>query len=754
MRNIKKRGATKAALLLVVALCCANSVLASNTGLSKDERVDAVEGVEGFGEVESVESVDGAESLDATEVGDTVVEGGLLLSGLHAVGRYKNGEVWLRWAPEVPKLWEAMLKKGVVIEKVVYTGKDDDTSYNRSYFALPPKSPADSVQIASHSDNTWISAMGELMFADSLEVGIGGRLRSLSQKIEAEQTRLSLALMISDLSYQAACIGKMGMKDTAVERDKTYLYRIYIPGMASDTAVVYVRPEKGILIPPLEILEAKFRNRSVELSWEGRFWSEICVGYNVEKAVGNGPFEVCNKQLITVLHKDYQKQSKLHYTDSLALNGKVFKYRITGVDLFGDTYIVSNEIKGMGEESANDIPNIIEAKATVNGGCTVTWSYPKEKENLIEKFTLYVKNSMYDEYRAVGSYDKKQRKAILLPTQIGPSSYFSIAVYGKKQEVYFSPVYFFQSKDTIAPQMPTNLIAMSDSGGEVKLLWSPSSSKDVEGYYIYKAMNKGGEAVQINAKLCNDTIFRDSICLLFWKPVYYHVRAVDFIGNTSESSNTVDVVQPNPNPLFPALFENCEYDDKEVRLSWTSSKDEDVKGYKLYLKVDESEWTMLKDFPLNSSKKAKQLASTDDTENGNKFTYAFPSERNIQTAYSFRLSVYSDRGEEVYSPSDYIVEQKVQMPKPRIQVYPLREKRCIVIQWSRAQYSNVSKAYIYRKVEGQKMELCRVITKDEWTKEMYIDANVKMNTQYQYSMQIETDDKTYSRFSEPTALSY
>ncbi|MDE6440682.1 MAG: hypothetical protein K2K51_06655, partial [Bacteroidales bacterium] len=200
---------------------------------------------------------------------------------LHAAGRVKDGMNWLRWAPETPGQWEQMLSQGVVVERYAYSA---DTVHFYTW-RRPPLSPADSLRFAEGADDLYVAAMGELLFADSLEIGPeGSRFSRLSQENEQRQTRFAMALLIGDRSYAAACAGLLGWRDSldGVDGASACLYRIYVPNAAMDTATVLLRPETGLLLPPQTLLTADFRDATVTLRWDCKLWSGLCGGYYVE----------------------------------------------------------------------------------------------------------------------------------------------------------------------------------------------------------------------------------------------------------------------------------------------------------------------------------------------------------------------------------------------------------------------------------------------------------------------------------------
>lgn len=714
--------------------------LAMGGGMAAAQK--ALEVAAGMDTLAAVEAVVPADTLAAAGMAEAV---GAARPKLHAVGRVKDGAHWLRWAPDGPAGWERLLRQGVVVERYAYTA--DMVSF--AEWRRPPLSSADSVAFAeavAETGDAWMAAMGELLFADSLEIGpSGGRFSRLSQELEQRQMRFAMALLIGDRSYAAACAGLLGWRDSlgggasdgsgAGPTPTAYVYRIYVPEADMDTAVVLLRPQDGLLLPPRTLLAADVRDRVVTLRWNSRFWGELCVGYYVERAVGNGPFEACNRHPIDVLQRDRAGAEELYYLDSLPERRKV-RYRVMGVDLFGDRYQVTGEAEAMAEAAGLSAPQMVQAVAGARGGVELSWRYPAAQEKALARFEVFVKDSMYGAYRSLGTVTAKTRRLAVPAGSLSASAYFSVAAYNHRGEVSYSPACFHQVKDTLPPLPPVAPVAYADTGGGVHLSWRPSPSQDAAGYLVLKSRRaEGGLPWQVHAEPLTDTVYTDSIDAVMWQAAYYYVAAVDHSGNVSALSAPVTVYPNRPNPISPALFDGCAAEEKRLKVRWFNSMDGHAVSCALYASVDGGEPQLVA---------RRRLGGTRPTADS--LYYPLPKGRAFDTRYRFLLAVESPTGDTVWAPQPYDFLHEATLTAPRLQAWPEREKRCVAVQWQTPPYAPLAKAYLYRKSGDEPYRLLKVLTPPDLSAELYADRAVDMNTAYAYRLQFETADGRYTPF--------
>ncbi len=100
-----------------------------------------------------------------------------------------------------------------------------------------------------------------------------------------------------------------------------------------------------------------------------------------------------------------------------------------------------------------------------------------------------------------------------------------------------------------AANSPTTL-ALAGNGvapiaHEVDLFWDPSSSPDVAGYNVYRAIQSGGPYMKLNPVLIVSTTYTDAT-VMSGTTYFYVVTAEDVNGVESQSSNEAVAVIPFP----------------------------------------------------------------------------------------------------------------------------------------------------------------------------------------------------------------
>jgi hypothetical protein len=119
--------------------------------------------------------------------------------------------------------------------------------------------------------------------------------------------------------------------------------------------------------------------------------------------------------------------------------------------------------------------------------------------------------------------------------QPGKTYYYAVGTIGSAQHPYAeslpSKTHTVSAQDVFPPAPPADFNTLPDSGS-VLLIWSPSSSRDVAGYKVYR-QEKGSKTRRIlNSELITEFSFRDTSADP-GKNWVYIIQAVDTFGNES-----------------------------------------------------------------------------------------------------------------------------------------------------------------------------------------------------------------------------
>ncbi|MEG1497861.1 MAG: hypothetical protein RRX93_00325 [Bacteroidales bacterium] len=697
--------------------------------------------------------------IDQNVFSDSV---GLLASQnptIYLTGKAKKQAVCLRWAVSSSPAWQIALRRGYVIEK--YSFKKNDTTTvisNEGVIHIAPFRGKDSSLLAKAAlQEDYVAVYAEAVYGEKPELNLKGisPWLKLAEEIEMEQMRFSIANLACDRSFRAACIVGMGYIDTNVKQDCFYLYRLCLDtlifGNRKDTALFFTDMSTYKELPPLQALQTHFADHCATLSWDIHFFDKICSGYYVERTLdGSGfrnKFVRLHSTPIMVLKQGEKKSNMLHYIDSLPDNQTKYIYRVMGVDIFGDVFQISEESGGRGEDRAYEKPFIESIQTKSSEMVEITWRFPKNKESLLQKYRIYVKKSMYADFEILeDNISPKVRTYTVKAASLPFSSYWLVQGVGKNGEFLESGTSFYEKKDTTPPLTVHNLKYKADTLGLVCLSWDRSLEEDIDGYRVFKSMGEDFNYMQITVDKIKDTCFFDTLSLRIRKPVFYKIIAIDKIGNESDFSLPISVKLPLPNPPVAAIFSLCRKEKEKLIITWYNSQDSDTKGHALYMRVDSSNWILLKDFPFFNG---KTVAISDS------FIFSIPV-RNYATTYAFNIVAYTTSPTEdtIHAPYWYKFKYKPSSFLPRLEAYPNREKGYMLLQWNGKNLHYAKTIYLYRKENKGALRLLVTLNREEFKKECYADFMVKMNTVYDYVMQIEYEDQIWSEFSKKCSVMY
>ena len=128
--------------------------------------------------------------------------------------------------------------------------------------------------------------------------------------------------------------------------------------------------------------------------------------------------------------------------------------------------------------------------------------------------------------------------------------------------------------------------------GTVELSWTDRQEAEVEGYRVYVSPNETGPYVRTGpetlASRYTDTGLINGV------PYYYAVTAVDSAGRETPMSRVakgtpLDLTSPAPPSGLTVL--SLDRESGVAELAWSTSAEEDIRGYKVYRSLNEGPWT-------------------------------------------------------------------------------------------------------------------------------------------------------------------
>lgn len=503
----------------------------------------------------------------------------------------KPTEIALRWAVDEPLAWQKANKVGFTLKRytLMRDGQFLQTPELKDLGVFLPKPEKDWENIIENNDKAAIIA--QAIFGESFEVEMGsqGELESIINKSQEIEQRFAFALMAADLDFEAAQIAGWGYVDKEVKPNERYVYSIEINSNTlhiEKGSAVASTMEAQPLPKPFDFIGI-FQDKRVILSWEYLQLKDVYTTYFIEKAEDGVNFLPLGDLPVMSMNND---SNGMIYIDSIAQNNKNYSYRIRGKTIFGEYGPYSDIISGLGIKSLEHTPRIISFDIDDNDIIKINWEFPKEAEKDISGFELlHSEDDRENSYKSVLQNIAPSTRD-LQTKSIAPSNYFKIKAIGKANDHRESFSILVQPNDTIPPEIPKGLKGKIDSTGIVHLEWLPNTEKDLEGYHIFRGIQKGDELVRITPQALTQTSYQDSVQLENLNShVYYYITATDIRKNQSEPSEIIELEKPDKVKPQAPVFTEYTIDEGKITLHWIKSISDDVAQHILYrIALDET----------------------------------------------------------------------------------------------------------------------------------------------------------------------
>nr|WP_315033176.1 hypothetical protein [uncultured Chryseobacterium sp.] len=520
----------------------------------------------------------------------------------------KKERIALRWAVDEPLAWQRANKTGYTLKRYVLSrnGKVLPQPEEKDLGIFKAASESEWKKAVEKNDNAAIVAQS--LFGDSFEVEIGekqGKLEGVVNKSAEIEQRFAYALMAADLDFEVAKLAGWGYVDTDVKPNERYLYTVSVIQEGQSTNRLPVSGEALAALTAIQELPkpldfiALFKDQTVTLSWEYLQLRETYTAYYVERAEEGSSFKELGDLPVMNMNDNEGKQTRgMIFVDSLKQNNTKFSYRIRGKTIFGDYGPYSDNISGAGKKSMEAAPRISELSMGEDESIALEWEFPKEAEKDIFSFEL-----LYSETDAQNTYKTIKNKIpvttrSLVTKSLSPSNYYKILVVGKGGDRRESFSVLAQPNDTTPPETPIDFKGKIDSLGIAHLQWKANTEKDLEGYHVFRGIQKGDELVRLTPQAITGNTFEDKVTLENLNAkVYYYITATDRRKNQSKPSIILELEKPDQvKPQAPVFTKYKLEDDGKITLQWLKSHSDDVVAHQLYRQAKDSEdksWKMI-----------------------------------------------------------------------------------------------------------------------------------------------------------------
>lgn len=656
------------------------------------------------------------------------------------LAKSKSDGVWLRWAPTSASSWQLGNKYGYTIERFALKPNGDMEEGSKLMLTTAPLKPLTSVEfdkITSSSDEA--AVLQELLYSKDYQTKVSANdLSSVWSRNNEIENRFGIALLMCDLSLEAAKAGALFYNDAAIEKGKRYVYRIQIAspaqvGKASGVLMVNTADIKPLM--EIKDLKVDFGNKKATLSWSTLFHKSIYSAYYIERSSDGKNFTKLSDLPYVHMSEKLETETAF-YVDSLVNNQTNYYYRINGVSPFAEKGSYSNVVNGQGKEDLTGLLVIREGKVLDQRKVKIGWEFPTSIENQITGFFVSNANNPAGPYTDL--HKKPLEKSVREYTQettFNNTYYVLRGVDKNGKEVARSFPYLVQIADEAPPSTPAGLTGSIDKSGIASLSWTANTEKDLLGYRVFRTNTSGEELVEITKEIITKPQFFDSVNIkVLNKKIYFSVIAVDKNFNTSGYSPLLKLNRPDEIPPTAPVLTRTDIVKDTIVLSWINSTSDDVARYELTRIEKDARISR----PVLTWYPSAPIASYKDRG-------AIPG-----NTYQYKISATDSAGNTSQTLTrEFLFEPGFRKAVSDVKSTVDRENKKISITWKNP--LPAVKCIIYRKINDKSFTIYQTI---EGNIEAFTDKQIDMNNIYFYKIQPVYAKGVRSIISEEIMLTY
>ncbi len=393
---------------------------------------------------------------------------------------------------------------------------------------------------------------------------------------------------------------KTAQKNTSYQYKVTLLTGTVETDLATSESLLFTTYSP--IEPPKEI-KYEEGNKKISFKWlpePNRYY-----GVNVYRKINDTGVVVKLTKDPIILSQAKNKKGEMTYGDEFFVDKKLkdntkYIYTFEALDFFGTPSLKSEPLTiFMRDKDAPKAPDSIYHKLD-GKKVFVKWK-KREKEFDLAGYNVYRTNQNDSDYAKLNTdvILAKDTMYTDITNRFGSYMYAVSAVDKDGNESVSNP-YFIEVYDNEPPSQPKNLTIQADSG-KLMLRWTKNPEEDVQGYLIYRTINKNNEDtyVKITPTPVPDNFFTDKLEKNIKNKFLYKVVAIDKSLNKSPYSDFAvakmpDVMAPNI-PFLKTVEPN---ERGQLVIDWLPNADLDLLGYSIYRK--DSKDTLGKFVKLNA----------------------------------------------------------------------------------------------------------------------------------------------------------
>ena len=313
----------------------------------------------------------------------------------------------------------------------------------------------------------------------------------------------------------------------------------------------------------------------------------------------------------------------------------------------------------------------------------------------------------------------------------GPYYYFIAATDYAENEAH-SNIMFVEVQDVIPPAQPKEVTIKLDTG-RISLSWNMGTEADLDGYYIYRTVDKNtkGNYVLLNAIPIKENRFEEELPKNVKNEIFYHVMAVDTSYNRSERSQFVSGRMPDILAPEKPFIKGVTYQEDQIIIEWIPNVDSDLAGYHIY-RADTSESYSRMNVNLLSGSTFKYTDRSNDP-NIDYFYYlqALDSVENVSPASK---AMYARR----------VVKNTQTEIGIALKIKPNKRKKTNRLTWSSDTQTDIRGFVVYRGTNENKLKPITGLIKST----TFVDASIVKEVAGEYYYQIRAYSNEHILYSQ------
>lgn len=491
-------------------------------------------------------------------------------------------EIKIRWVPSTPQEWDMGNRYGYKLVRETL-GKNRKPEGKPEVILLKMASQQEWEKLAE--TNPYAKIPKGYFFDDPI---LPGELSPEEHK-NALAGRMIFVMLSSDLSLEVAQNLGIGYRDTDVKPKQAYKYTVSInhPSASASTASTFASlGDYYIDLPPLKFRDTDYVDSTLTLSWEANP-SVQHSAYVVEKSSDGGVSYHRADDAPYFPFSNEEDLSKITYGIKLDTLYKKYRFRVRGVDPFGELSVATPSVEVFAFDSQVPAPDTLRSMFPGPEQIMIAWEFPPEMNVNIKGFNVYRSDGGQEELKKDNLRLVENKSRIYLGS-VGihdQNVVYHIAAVDLRDRETLSPPLLVTVVDSIAPQKVMNLEGEIDSLGIVKICWEAPPDADLFAYDIVRTEgNMTHEFYPVKQVLRGTTMAFDTLTLGkgTFPYVYYKVIPSDNHTNYTEDNDWLKIVRPDVEPPHPPKFSKVAYTDTTLILGFLPSFSDDVEKYYLY----------------------------------------------------------------------------------------------------------------------------------------------------------------------------